>query len=160
MTALTLLVSYRLTQIYTNFFRIETQLSLLKGAGVKAKTTDAVFFQQIFIWKALFLKQKIRRGKSSLFLKALFKTYSKLWILVAVAVWVIKIMLDANKSCSAMHATKHAVVLVQMNVFFHLKMDRPEILSVGFSNPKNLILLQKFLYMVWIKSYPHVNTNA
>ena len=35
-------------------------------------------------------------------------------------------------------------VLVKMNIFFHLEVDCPEILSVGFSNPKNLILQPDF----------------
>ena len=43
-----------------------------------------------------------------------------------------------------------------MNVFFHLS----EILCVEFSIPKNSILLPNFLYMIWIKSYLHVNTNV
>ena len=36
----------------------------------------------------------------------------------------------------------------------------PEISSEVFSNAKNSILLPNFLYKVWVKSYPHVNTNV
>ena len=50
-------------------------------------------------------------------------------------------------------------MLVKMNVLLHLK-DCSEILYVGLSNPKNLILPQDFCYMVWIKSYLHVNTDV
>ena len=51
-------------------------------------------------------------------------------------------------------------MLVKVNVFFYLKVGCSEILGVEFSNPKNSILLPNFLYMVWIKSYLHVNTNV
>ena len=39
-------------------------------------------------------------------------------------------------------------------------MDCPEILLVGLSNPHNSILLPDFLYIVWTKSYPHMNKNV
>ena len=39
-------------------------------------------------------------------------------------------------------------------------MDCPEILSIRHSKAKNSILLSDFCCMVWIKSYPHVNTNV
>ena len=47
-----------------------------------------------------------------------------------------------------------------MNVFLHLKVDCSEILCVGLSDPRNSILLPDFRYVVWIKCYLHVNTNA
>ena len=47
-----------------------------------------------------------------------------------------------------------------MNAFFHLKVDCSEILSIGFSNAKNSILLPNVLHMVWIKGYLYVNANA
>ena len=37
------------------------------------------------------------------------------------------------------------MMLVKMNVFFHLEVECPVILSVGFTNPKNLIVAAKFL---------------
>ena len=50
-------------------------------------------------------------------------------------------------------------VLVEIVVFIHLKVDCSEILCVGFSNPKNSILSGVW-YMIWIKSYLHVNVNV
>ena len=50
-------------------------------------------------------------------------------------------------------------IFVKMKVFFHLKMDSFAILYAGFSHSKNSILLPDWGYMVWIKSYLHVNTN-
>ena len=47
-----------------------------------------------------------------------------------------------------------------MNVVFHLKEGCSEILCLGFSNPKNSILLPNFSYMLWIKSYLYVNTSV
>ena len=54
--------------------------------GVKAKTKKSVVLQQIFIQKALSQKRKVGGGKCIHFLKALFKTYSKInvwWLLLS-----------------------------------------------------------------------------
>ena len=61
------------------------------GGGVKAKTKKSVILQQIFIQKVLSQKQKVAgggggRSESKHFLKALFKTYSKInvwWLLLS-----------------------------------------------------------------------------
>ena len=52
------------------------------------------------------------------------------------------------------------MVLVRMNVFFHHRGDCHVIWFVGFSNPKNSILLPKFWYTVCIESYYHVNKSV
>ena len=51
-------------------------------------------------------------------------------------------------------------MLVEMNVFFHLKVDCFDILCAEFLNSKNSILLPDFLYMVWIQNYLLVNSNV
>ena len=76
---------------------------------------------------------------------------------MAVTVKLVKIF-GTKDNCSAKHTTKYSVV--KMSVFFHLKVNCSEILCVGFSSPKNLILLPDFLYVVWVKCYLHVNTNV
>ena len=54
------------------------------------------------------------------------------------------------------------MVLIKTIVFFHLKVDCPEGFSVGFSSPKNSMLVPdlQLRYMVWIKNYPHASTNV
>ena len=56
------------------------------GGGVKAKTKKSVVLQQILIQKALSQKGEVGGGKCIHFMKALFKTYSKInvwWLLLS-----------------------------------------------------------------------------
>ena len=48
------------------------------GGGVKAKITKSIISQQISFEKLYLRDEKQERGKSIHFLKALFKTYSKI----------------------------------------------------------------------------------
>ena len=52
------------------------------------------------------------------------------------------------------------MVLVKMNVFFHLKVDCPEILSAGFFKPKKFNFAAKFFTLGFDQSYPHIITNV
>ena len=64
---------------------MEDLLHEFKG-GLKAKITNSVVSQQIFIQKALSQKRKVGGSKSIHFLKALFKTCSKIdvwWLLLS-----------------------------------------------------------------------------
>ena len=78
-----------ITSSVISFERFGQFLFLFKrgGGGVlKAKITKSIISQLIFIWKALSQEQKIRKGKSIHFLKALFKTYPKTnvcWMLLS-----------------------------------------------------------------------------
>ena len=54
------------------------------------------------------------------------------------------------------------MMLAKMFSFtFYLKTDRPEIVLHGFQTQIiQFCLLPDFLYLVWIESYPHMNTNV